>query len=266
MPSTEALAASAVGQGYAEQRYYNSSMGAFWTPDPGGIKTANPRNPLSWNRYAYTKGNPIGRIDRHGLEDCDDDDGECDEQSEESYCDLNPEDPICNDLPGSSSGSTDGNDSSTAPPCPPVPSLPGSNAAQTVQQNITTAHNFYNAAMQADPNSAMSALFGFFTAQFEPGGAWDYKKQASGKQNKQAARVFGNFDFGAVLESFGFSYFFTQNAAGIAQIGICLAGGACGTGIPGVVYPYGDQINDAVDVQKGFNYETAVQAGCAPNK
>jgi RHS repeat-associated protein len=87
----------AVGQDYAQQRYYNSSVGAFWSPDPGGIRTANPRNPLSWNRYAYTKGNPIGRLDRHGLEDCDPDD---DEECQESYCDLNPEDPICNDLPG----------------------------------------------------------------------------------------------------------------------------------------------------------------------
>jgi RHS repeat-associated protein len=77
----------AVGQDYAEQRYYNANMGAFWSPDPGGIKTANPKNPSSWNRYAYVKGNPIGRFDPHGLEDCDPDD-------EEDGCD----DP-CNDDP-----------------------------------------------------------------------------------------------------------------------------------------------------------------------
>jgi hypothetical protein len=52
------------------------------------------------------------------------------------------------------------------------------------------------------------------------------------------------------------------NAAGVAQIGICIFGGACGTGVPGVLYPYGDQITDAIDVQKGYNYEAAVQAGC----
>lgn len=109
----------------------------------------------------------------------------------------------------------------------------------------------------------MSALFGFLTGQFAPGGAWDYKKNyPKGTGDQENARAFGNFDFGAVLESFGFSYFFTQNAAGIAQIGICLSGGACGTGIPGVQYPYGDQISDAADVKKGFNYEAAKQAGC----
>jgi RHS repeat-associated protein len=81
-----------VGQDYAEQRYYSSSVGAFWSPDPGGINTANPRNPLSWNRYAYAKGNPISRFDPHGLEDCDPDDPD---EGCEDPCDDNPWDPEC---------------------------------------------------------------------------------------------------------------------------------------------------------------------------
>jgi RHS repeat-associated protein len=58
----------AVGQDYAQQRYYNSSVGAFWTPDPGGIRTVNPSNPNSWNRYAYVNGDPANHSDPVGME------------------------------------------------------------------------------------------------------------------------------------------------------------------------------------------------------
>ena len=58
----------AVGQDYAEQRYYNSSIGAFWSPDPGGIKTADPKNPGSWNRYPYVTGDPANHSDPNGTE------------------------------------------------------------------------------------------------------------------------------------------------------------------------------------------------------
>ncbi|MGA3241713.1 MAG: RHS repeat-associated core domain-containing protein [Bryobacteraceae bacterium] len=60
-----------------DQRYYNANMGAFWSPDPGGIKTANPRNPDTWNRYAYVAGDPVSFIDPHGRELCDSDDQDC---------------------------------------------------------------------------------------------------------------------------------------------------------------------------------------------
>jgi RHS repeat-associated protein len=57
-----------VGQDYAQQRYYNSSVGAFWTPDPGGIKTARSSDPTSWNRYAYVSGDPANHSDPTGME------------------------------------------------------------------------------------------------------------------------------------------------------------------------------------------------------
>jgi RHS repeat-associated protein len=68
----------AAGQDYAEQRYYNAGMGRFWSPDPGGIKTADPKTPLSWNRYAYTYGDPVNFMDRHGVEVEAPDEGDCD--------------------------------------------------------------------------------------------------------------------------------------------------------------------------------------------
>jgi len=56
----------AVGQDYADQRYYNAGMGRFWSVDPGGIRTAVPSRPSSWNRYAYTEGDPVNAVDPQG--------------------------------------------------------------------------------------------------------------------------------------------------------------------------------------------------------
>ena len=48
-------------------RYYSGMAGAFWSPDPGGVKTAVTTTPLSWNRYGYTEGDPINFVDSQGL-------------------------------------------------------------------------------------------------------------------------------------------------------------------------------------------------------
>ena len=55
------------GFDYAMNRYYNNSWGRFLTPDPFA-GSANPANPLSWNRYAYVANDPINRIDPSGLD------------------------------------------------------------------------------------------------------------------------------------------------------------------------------------------------------
>lgn len=57
----------APGQDYADQRYYNANVGAFWSPDPGGLVSVNSKNPTSWNRYAYVDDDPINFNDRNGL-------------------------------------------------------------------------------------------------------------------------------------------------------------------------------------------------------
>ena len=78
------------GQDYAMQRYYSGSTGAFWTPDPGGIKTANPKNPNSWNRYVYVNGDPINHTDRGGRiadESCVEQDGVWVDDGDGSGCD-----------------------------------------------------------------------------------------------------------------------------------------------------------------------------------
>ncbi len=59
---------SYTGLDYAMNRYYASAYGRFNTPDPG--RSARRRNPSSWNRYSYTRGDPVNRNDPKGL--CDD--------------------------------------------------------------------------------------------------------------------------------------------------------------------------------------------------
>jgi len=53
------------GLDYAEQRYYSSALGRFITPDPY-VKSINPGDPETWNRYAYCGNDPINCIDPHG--------------------------------------------------------------------------------------------------------------------------------------------------------------------------------------------------------
>ena len=75
------------GLDYADQRFHNPGTGRFLTPDPYMAKAKganNPRNPGSWNRYAYVGGDPVNRVDHRGLEyygvgddDDESDDGTC---------------------------------------------------------------------------------------------------------------------------------------------------------------------------------------------
>jgi RHS repeat-associated protein len=69
------------GQDYADQRYYTSNFGRFWSPDPGWSKAAEPGNPTSWNQYMYALGDPVNFNDPVGKDDCDEEYG-----SSCSYC------------------------------------------------------------------------------------------------------------------------------------------------------------------------------------
>ncbi len=98
---------SATGLDYANKRYYSNAYGRFMTPDPT-MRSANPREPQSWNRYAYVMGDPSNYDDPTGqfLPICDPFWG-CD-----PTCTVNGfEDPDC------------GDDGSGQPP-PPQPPPP----------------------------------------------------------------------------------------------------------------------------------------------
>jgi RHS repeat-associated protein len=51
---------------YADQRYYGNAQGRFMTPDPY-FASGKPGSPQSWNRYAYTRGDPVNASDPTGL-------------------------------------------------------------------------------------------------------------------------------------------------------------------------------------------------------
>ena len=76
------------GQDYADQRYYGSGTGRFWTVDPAGMGSVESRSPLSWNRYLYGSGDPINRFDPTGR-------SSCDPYYDECYADDEPEPTLC---------------------------------------------------------------------------------------------------------------------------------------------------------------------------
>lgn len=64
------------GFDYADQRYYASASGRFNTADPS-TSSAGPSDPVSWNRYSYTGGDPVNRLDPGGTDWCDANSGNC---------------------------------------------------------------------------------------------------------------------------------------------------------------------------------------------
>ena len=53
------------GLDYFGARYYHSVAGRFLSVDPV-LDSADPTNPQSWNRYAYTFNNPLKYVDPDG--------------------------------------------------------------------------------------------------------------------------------------------------------------------------------------------------------
>jgi RHS repeat-associated protein len=84
------------GLDYADQRYYASTYGRFNTPDPYA-GSFNSRNPLSWNRYLYTLGDPGNRNDPRGLDgsdtDCTNDPWDCQDNGPIGGVGPDPGDP-----------------------------------------------------------------------------------------------------------------------------------------------------------------------------
>jgi RHS repeat-associated protein len=59
---------SNTGLDYANNRYYSNAYGRFMTPDPY-TNSGRLTDPQSWNRYAYTRGDPVNRYDPSGTDD-----------------------------------------------------------------------------------------------------------------------------------------------------------------------------------------------------
>ena len=60
---------SETGLDYADQRYHQVGMGRFMTPDQY-TASSGPKDPGSWNRYAYASGDPINGNDPSGQYTC----------------------------------------------------------------------------------------------------------------------------------------------------------------------------------------------------
>ena len=88
---------AASGLDYADQRYYASNFGRFMSADRYKA-SARAKDPRSWNRYAYTRGDPVNRFDPSGRYDCDPEDDDCDpcpptEEAQEVGDPGDPDDP-----------------------------------------------------------------------------------------------------------------------------------------------------------------------------
>lgn len=60
---------SETGLDYAQNRYHQPGMGRFMTPDQY-TASSGPKDPASWNRYAYTEGDPVNGVDPSGRYVC----------------------------------------------------------------------------------------------------------------------------------------------------------------------------------------------------
>jgi RHS repeat-associated protein len=47
-------------------RELHPNLGRWVSPDPAGMAAVDPRNPQSWNRYAYVSNNPLNSTDPTG--------------------------------------------------------------------------------------------------------------------------------------------------------------------------------------------------------
>jgi RHS repeat-associated protein len=86
-------------------RRYSPVQGRWISPDRAGLAVVRPRNPQSWNRYAYVTNRPLNHVDAVGMEEMVD--------SSEWYFDW-----------GSSSGDWFGNNDPSVPFAPSDPTAP----------------------------------------------------------------------------------------------------------------------------------------------
>ncbi len=273
------------GLDYAYQRYYAAGLGRFTAGDPFG-GSAQMGDPQSFNPYAYVQADPVNHIDPSGLDyiipgggsfnpgdprNVNPNDTGVNVYGEAPRVDISEGNMIPRGLHRPNISFRRGPDfeSRLTHRCF-VPILPGKNGRETIKEMIDAVNKFIaDQLSNQDPEIAANwpaALVGVLTASFMEGGQWDYKNGFEEGTKHDAAKEFGNFAFGAVMQSIGMSYYLAQNAAGVAQVAISIKGGDKGEGLPLLQYPFGDQTNDAMQVRRGFYYMKTFQAGNCPSR
>ena len=270
----------ATGLDYAVNRYYSSQMGRFMTRGSvSGERGAG--EPGSGIGTAYVEGDPVNLNDPYGFDRAtvitppitvtSTDTpmipaslwGIIVENFYSSFGWLNRGEPNADrETLGSRQVQAGTRIQFASNPCPPQPALPAAISNQTVRQNIAEAHQFYDLQLASAPETALTALMGYFAGQFRPGGPWDYKKDySSGTEDQVRARCSATLTSGRYWPLSG-SVRLLPKPARAAQIAICFAGGSCGNGLPLIAFPYGDQPNDAADIKTGYDYGIAIGDRC----
>ena len=134
---------SETGFDYAKNRYHNPGTGRFLTPDPYR-NSARATDPRTWNRYAYTNGDPVNFKDPTGL----DDDGFV------PVCD--PNDPTCGDDGNSGDGEGGAGGWDYDYPC-------GANALTEVPGQGCVANPGPGILPPPPPPCPLAGIFGDFT-------------------------------------------------------------------------------------------------------
>jgi RHS repeat-associated protein len=94
------------GLDYAKNRYYSNTLGRFLSADPV-ISIAVMANPSGgWNRYVYTRGDPVNFLDRSGLYPCGSDFGQNGDTITVGVVDCDPVDSGATPIDPSSYGTS----------------------------------------------------------------------------------------------------------------------------------------------------------------
>ena len=278
---------SETGLDYADQRYHQPGMGRFMTPDPYAA-SGGPSDPGSWNRYAYTRGDPVNRIDPGGQFDCrpgthpePHGDG-CVPDSTlpkptqpgpslggGGYCDPTTiyNDPLCTPV----LFCKDGTVSQTQCPVPKCPTVPLAPLGVSINDDIAEAQAEGDKTVTSDNPLAMVQQLLWFYNKVRNGGEWDYKKDDYNKPRgaESAYADYGNFNYGATCLAVGFSEGTCLRMAGWAQTQA--HSGSPFRGNPGFLqsilgtggtFPYGDDPKDSKQIMAGFAYYYAKKEGC----
>ena len=266
---------SATGLDYAMNRYYSSGIGRFLSPDPY-VNSAGPSEPQSWNRYGYTRNDPVNRLDPNGLEDC--------APGDSLPCSLVVSSPPT--LPAGGGGGSGylpyipgvggggGNGASTK--CPSIPQHPsvgpnGANVSANVANALSVAALIDGAALPPglDANELKVAYLFYETA---PGQPQDYKQYLTPRTTGfQQLDQFGNFNFGAIAQALGLNLQSVQWGAGVASyVGVwvvdlfkyhILKGPQPGWGTPLTGSPYGDNPQEQGWIAEGFQWSASQGSG-----